>query len=278
MTQVTYIDNPLKHKNFFEILVILVNDIFSNRELILQLAYRDFIKRYKQSAIGILWVFFMPFVTMGTFLLLNISGVINLGKLPVPYPIYGLLSVSLWNLFSTGLTHTTNSLESSRNLVSRINVSKSAVVISSFLYVIIDFAVRLIILFLIFLIYGKIPPFELVLIPLLIIPIFFLTLTLGFMASLLQVLIKDTIQFVTVFINFAILLLPIMYPLPRIGILATINKYNPIVYILTVPRDIIIGNSPDFKAYFWSCILVIILFIFSWIFFYKSVPKVIEKI
>ncbi len=278
MKQTVYTPNPLKHSSLYQILKILATDVWTNRELIWQLAYRDFTKRYKQSAVGILWVFFMPFVTMGTFLLLNISGVINLGQLPVPYPIYGLLSVSLWNLFSTGLTHVTGSLESSRNLVSHINTSKSAIVMSSFFYVIIDFIIRLLILGSIYVIYGKFPPLQLLLIPLLILPIFFLTLTIGFITSLLQVIIKDTMQFLTVFLNFAILLLPIMYPLPRIGILAVINRYNPLFYIITVPRDIIIGNVPNLLAYFWSCLVIFVLFLTTWIFFHKAVPKVIEKI
>ena len=278
MTKVTYTKNPLQHKSIWEIWQILITDLWTNRELIWQLAYRDFIKRYKQSAVGILWVFFMPFVTMGTFLLLNMSGVINLGKLPVPYPIYGLLSVSFWNLFTTGLTHTTGSLETARNIVGRINISKSAIVVASFLQVLIDFSVRILILGIIFLLYRQLPPLTVLLLPLLIIPVFWLTLSLGFLTSLLQVIIKDTIQFVTVFINLAILLLPIMYPLPKIGILATINKYNPIVYLLTVPRDLLIDNSPNLTAYFWSTLFIFGCFLFSWLFFYKAVPKVIEKI
>jgi lipopolysaccharide transport system permease protein len=220
----------------------------------------------------------MPFVTMGTFLILNISGIINLGNLPVPYPIYGLLSISLWNLFTTGITQATSSLEGAKTIVSRINLSKSAIVVAAFLQVLIDFSVRIIILSLIYLFYRQLPPLSLFLLPILIIPIFWLTLGLGFLTALFQVVIKDTIQFVTVFINLAILLLPIMYPLPKNGILASINKYNPMVYILTVPRDLIINNSPNMIAYLWSVLLIFIFFLVSWLFFYKAVPKVIEKI
>lgn len=274
-----YSNNPLKDKNLLGIYKTLILDVVKNHELIWRLFYRDFSARYKQSAIGLLWVFIMPFVSMGTFFLLHLSGVINIGNISVPYPIYGLLSIALWNIFSTGLSNSTGDLEALRNVISRVNVSKTAILFASFCQVIVDFSARLLILSLVFLLYRKLPPIYFIFFPLYILPIFFLTYSFSFLTSILQVLIKDTNQFVTVFLNLSLLLMPIMYTLPKIGVLAKVNYYNPILYIITTPRDIILyGKTSHPLEYLLSCLFVFFLFLINWLFFYKSVPRIIEKI
>jgi len=45
---------------------------------------------YKQSFIGILWALIIPLVSVGTFIILNRSGVFTIGDINVPYPIYAI--------------------------------------------------------------------------------------------------------------------------------------------------------------------------------------------
>jgi len=125
----------------------MLRNIINSRELIWQIFIRNFKARYKQSLLGWTWIFLIPIMTMGTFLLLNISGVIRIGEIPVPYPIFGLLGFSLWQIFSHGLSVLTTGITSAGILSNQINFPREALVLSSLGQVIVDFLIRLVLLF-----------------------------------------------------------------------------------------------------------------------------------
>jgi lipopolysaccharide transport system permease protein len=61
--------------------------------------------------------------SLGTFIVLNQSGIFNIGDIDVPYPIYALLGMAFWQLFATGLVAGSNSLVSAGALITKINIS-----------------------------------------------------------------------------------------------------------------------------------------------------------
>ena len=72
-------------KNLFKLTQKMFKEVFSARELIWRLFLRDFSAKYKQSILGLAWIFILPLVAVGTFVVLNISGVFKTEGLTVPY-------------------------------------------------------------------------------------------------------------------------------------------------------------------------------------------------
>ncbi|PIS09351.1 hypothetical protein COT75_01595 [Candidatus Beckwithbacteria bacterium CG10_big_fil_rev_8_21_14_0_10_34_10] len=275
----TYSPNNLYRQGLLKIFKKMVVNIIDSRELIWQLFIRDFKARYKQSLLGWIWVFLMPIVTMGTFLLLNISGIIKIGDIPVPYPIFGLLGFSIWQIFSNGWLVLTSSIDSAGTLVSQISFPKEALIVAAISEVVVDFLIRLVLVLVVYLIYGLSPSFSFFLLPFFLLPIFLLTLGLGFVTSILAVVIRDIKNFINVGMSFFLFLMPIMYTIPEKGFLAKVNHYNPIFFLVSAPRDIIISGKIEFPIEFLlSSILALIVFIFGWLFFYISQPKITERI
>ena len=99
----------------------MFRDLIRSRELTGRLFIRDFLAKYKQTVLGILWAAIMPLVMVGTFIFLNRSGVVNIGKTDIPYPVFALLGLSIWQLFATGLTACTNSILQHGGIVAKIN-------------------------------------------------------------------------------------------------------------------------------------------------------------
>jgi len=257
----------------------MIANIFENKELIWQLFLRDFKARYKQSLLGWVWIFLMPFITMGTFLLLNISGVIKIGEIPVPYPIFGLLGFSLWQIFSNGWAVLTRSITGASVLVTHINFPKEVLIFSSIGQVIVDFLIRLILVLVVYLIYGLLPTVWILLLPLYLLPLILITLGLGFFTTILNVVIRDTIHFISVGMSFFLFLMPIMYTIPEKGILAQFNKFNPFFFLINTPRSLIISGYTEFWLEFViSSLLAIIIFVFGWLIFYVVQPKLVERI
>jgi len=73
-------DNSLK-KGYLSIFKEIFCEIIKNRWLTYQLFKRDFIAIYKQSFIGVFWALIIPLVSVGTFILLNRSGIFSMGDI-----------------------------------------------------------------------------------------------------------------------------------------------------------------------------------------------------
>ncbi len=257
----------------------MVSSVWKSRELIYRLFLRNFVVRYKQSLINWGWIFLMPFITMLTFLLLNISGILKIGDLKVPYPIYGMLGVSLWNLFSNGLPSTTLSVDSLGGLIGKINFPKSAIIFAASGQVLVDFYIRMLVILPVFLIYMRFPSWLIILFPIYIMPLVLLMLGCGFFFAIVQVIFKDTQHIINLGLSFFLFLMPIMYDMPKKGLLVVLSRYNPIYYLISVPRDLIIfGTTNNFIPYFLSTLISLFIFTIGWFVFYLSETKLAERI
>ena len=81
----------------------MFSEIKNSKWLIFQLFLRDVKSMYKQSFIGVFWTLIIPFFALGTFIVLNSSGIITLGDINAPYPIFAVLGLAFWQIFSTGI-------------------------------------------------------------------------------------------------------------------------------------------------------------------------------
>ena len=94
-----YEPNNRRKIGFFKTWVIMLKNIVTSKELIVQLFKRDFLGVYKKSFIGIGWIFISPLVGIISWVFMNAVGVLKPGNVGIPYPAYVLLSSSIWGLF-----------------------------------------------------------------------------------------------------------------------------------------------------------------------------------
>lgn len=271
-------DNSLK-KGYFSIFMEILNELKKNRWLTYQLFKRDFLSVYKQSFIGIFWALIIPLVSVGTFIILNRSGIFNIGDINVPYPIYAILGMAFWQLFSTGLIASANSLVAAGTMITKINFSKKSLVIASLGRSIVLFLIQFILVILLFVCYGIAPSAAILMIPIIIIPILLLTLGLGFIVSLVNGVVRDIGNILGLVLTFLMFLTPVLYAKPRIGVLVSASKYNPLYYLVSAPRDLVLtGNSSELGGFFVMGIISIIIFMVCLIIFHLTEIRVAERI
>jgi lipopolysaccharide transport system permease protein len=264
---------------FFTLWREIFSNLFQIRELIWRLFLRDFKAKYRQSFLGILWALLNPVITVGVFVLLNKSGVFNIGETGIPYPVFAMVGLTVWTLFSTGLTACCNSIISAGNMVAKINFPKSSLVIAAMGQAVVDFLVRLILTVVVFTIFGIIPCWTVVFIPLAVFPFFLLTLGIGFFLALLNGIFRDVANIVTLFSTFLLFLLPVLYPPPATGLLSQINSWNPLSCMIVACRDLVFaGRLSDPSGFALSSLISIILFLFFWRFFHIVEPKIAERV
>ncbi len=254
-------------------------ELVQSRELVMRFAIRDIIANYKQSILGVLWVFIMPLFTVATFVYLNYSGVFNIGETSIPYPAYALLGVTIWQIFGSGITACTNSLTLSGNIITKINFAKESLIFSSLARTIFDFLIRVILLAGVFAIYKVIPSWTIIFLPFAIIPILLFTLGLGFIVAVLNGVFRDTIQIVSIAITFLMFITPVLYPPPTMEPIATLNRINPIGILVIGVRDIVIsGALTQQNEFIIASIFSLFLFLFSWRAFHMMEPRIAERV
>ena len=271
-------DNSIK-KGFLHIFKEIFNELKMNKWLTYQLFKRDFFALYKQSFVGILWAIIVPLISVVTFIILNRAGVFSIGDIDIPYPLYAILGMSFWQLFSTGLIACTNSLVSAGSMIVKINFSRKSIVIASFGKSVISFLVQLVLAVILFIIYGIMPNIAILLIPILLIPIILFTLGIGFILSLLNGIMRDIGNVISSIIVFLLFLTPILYVKPSTGLLTQITDYNPIYYLISAPREFLLtGNISEWKGYLISSIISIVIFILCLVIFHLTETRITERI
>lgn len=271
-------DNSLK-KGYLNIFSEIFNELRKNTWLTYQLFKRDFLAMYKQSFIGVLWALIIPLVSVATFILLNKSGLLNFGDIGVPYMIYALIGMMFWQLFSIGIIASSNSLVNAGPMIIRINFSKKSLVIASVAQSIVAFLIQLILVGILFVAYGFVPTTGIYLLPLLIIPLLFLTLGFGFILSILNGVIRDVGNAISLIIAFLLFLTPVLYSKPATGILAKATSYNILYYLISGPRELILtGVIPELKGFLISCIISIILFVVCLVVFHLTETRITERV
>jgi len=271
-------DNSLK-KGYLSIFGEMFNELKKNRWLTYQLFKRDFFAIYKQSFIGILWALIIPLASVGTFIILNRSGIFTIGNINVPYPIYAILGMAFWQLFSTGVVAASNSLVKAGSMIVKINFSKKALVIASTGQSLVSFLIQLVLVSFLFAYYRITPSIAILWVPLIIIPIILLTLGLGFILSLLNGVMRDIGNMLSMLMTFLMFLTPVLYAKPTTGILVRITEYNPLYYLVSAPRDLVLtGKVPELKGFLIASVISLIIFLICLIAFHLTETRIAERV
>src|SRR5215204_3604733 len=95
-----------------------LRNLWSYRELLYFLIWRDVKVRYKQTAIGAVWAVLQPMLTMLTFTVVfgNFTGVPSDGS---PYPLFSYAALVPWTYFSRSLTQSIMSVVGNSNLITK---------------------------------------------------------------------------------------------------------------------------------------------------------------
>lgn len=267
-------------EGFFLITRLMWREFISARELIWRLFIRDFSAKYRQSMLGVTWAVAMPLVTVGMFIGMNRSGILNIQDVGIPYALYALIGLTIWSLFTVGLTASTNALIAAGSMVVKINFPKVALIFAASGQGIVELLIRIILIAIAFLYFGIAPSWVGLVIGLAcLIPIYLMMVGIGFVLSLAAGVLRDIVNVLNMVLMATMLLTPILYPITGDSFLARVNLWNPFNYLVNVPRDLIVKGQSEFHLEFiLSSVLSVIVFYTGWRFFYLAQTKIAERI
>src|SRR5262245_38378707 len=185
-------------------------DVWRYRELLLFLAWRDLLVRYKQTVVGVTWVLIRPLLTM-LVLTLVFEGFAKMPAGGVPYPLLVFCGLLPWQFFATALSESGGSLVANTALVSKIYFPRLIIPAATLISAAVDFLVALAFLVALMAWYRWVPPATVVLLPLFIALAGVASLGVGLWVAALMVEYRDFRYIVPFAVQFGLYISPVGY-------------------------------------------------------------------
>lgn len=188
-----------------------LGELWRYRELLYFFVWRDVKVRYKQTAIGVLWVILQPLLSMLVFTLF--FG--RLAKLPsqgLPYPVFYFAALVPWIYFSTSLLSVTNIVVDNQRVITKVYFPRLILPVSAALSGLVDFSIGFVVLVIFTMSYGIRPGPSVLLLPLFLVLAFLTVMGIGLWLSALNALYRDVRYLIPFIVQFWLLASPVAYP------------------------------------------------------------------
>lgn len=270
----------MRHElGLFRTWLVMARNVYGARELIWQLFKRDLLAGYKKSFIGLTWMFIAPIFGIISWVFLQKTGLLQPGDVGIPYPAYILIGTSMWGLFIGFYGSAASTLSAGSGLLMQVNYPHEALLFKQLANQLANYTIGFAMNLVVLLAFKVVPSWGLFLLPLVALPLFFLGAALGLIISMIAVVAYDVSRFVEMGMSVLMYTTPIIYgPNISSGLVQTINRWNPLTYLVCSCRDMIIyGKLYHPKGYFIAASLSLLAFLISWRLFYVSEDKIIER-
>ena len=254
-----------------------LKELYTYKDLFLTCAYRDFKVRYAQTFLGFFWALIQPIITLTIFIIVY-NKVIQVKTGDIPYPLFTMAGMCAWSYFSFVVTQAGTSLLGAQNMINKIYFPRLIIPLSKALIGFVDFAVVIVLFFLMMLFYGFTPQIQLVFFPAFILLTIIAALTAGIWISALTIRFRD-IQIITPFlIQAGLYFTPIAFPASMIdGKYKLLFYLNPMTAVVQGLRWSLLGvDTPD--AYSFISFGVIFILFITGLYYFKRTEKVMADI
>jgi lipopolysaccharide transport system permease protein len=192
-------------------LELRLGEVWQYRELLYFFVWRDVKIRYKQTAIGVVWVVLQPLLTMLVFTLF-FGRLAKLPSLGLPYPIFYFAAVVPWMYFSSALQNCTNVVVDNQRVITKVFFPRLILPISAVLSGLVDFAIGFVVLVIFTLAYGFHPTLAALWLPGLLLLAVMTALGVGLWTSAVNALYRDVRYVIPFLVQFWMLASPVAYP------------------------------------------------------------------
>ncbi|KVE35306.1 ABC transporter permease [Burkholderia sp. TSV86] len=248
----------------------LLTSLVKNRRLMLDLARRDAVGRYKGSALGILWSMLTPLLMLSVYTFV-FSGVFKSrwGNASTPgshgeFAVVLFAGMIMFNVFSECVNRAPSIVLVNTNFVKKIifplEILPCICLLSALFHAFVSITILLIAEFLI---QGSVPVTALML-PIVLAPLCLLILGISWILSATGVYLRDIGQTIGIFVTALMFLSPIFFPVSSLPpSVQALVYWNPLTFPIEQSRNVLIwGKSIDWTM--WCSYLAVSLIV-AWI-------------
>jgi lipopolysaccharide transport system permease protein len=257
-------------------IVLNLRELWKYRELMFFMSWRDVKVRYRQAVLGAAWVVIQPLITMVVFtLLFNKALGVQSDDPGIPYMVFSLTGLVLWQYFSSSLSRATGSLVGQASLLTKVYFPRLVIPLSSMLTGLIDLLISLVIIGVMMASFGIVPGWQIVFFPLFIGLALLTALAAGLWLGALNVLYRDVGSILPFLMQILMFLSTVMYPLSKFNsnvALKVICSLNPMTGAIEGFRWALYGHRFD-TTYFWYSLGVVVVMFVGGLIFFKRMER-----
>ena len=240
-----------------------LRDIWTYRELLYFLVWRDVKVRYKQTLLGATWAIIQPLFAMLIFTLFfgRLGGIKSDG---VPYPLFAYAGLLPWTFFSNAITNSGNSLVGSANLITKVYFPRIVIPAATVVAGLVDFFFAFLTLIALMFYYRVPPSTSLLALPVLLLLTSVLALAVGMWMSALNVKYRDVRHALPFLIQLWMFASPIIYPSSMVPAKwHWLMSLNPLTGIVEGYRASLFNLPLDWRALGVSALLTLLALAYS---------------
>ena len=232
----------------------MLRSLWGNRELIVQMARREVIGRYKGSLMGLMWSFLNP-----VFMLAVYSFVFSVAfkarwsggnESQTQFAVVLFSGMIVHALFAEVLNRAPGIILGNVNYVKKVVFPLEILTVVSLCAALFHALVSLLVLLVAFSMMNGFIHWTMIFAPLVLLPLMILSLGFGWMLSSLGVFVRDIGQLIVVLTSALMFLSPVFYPVSALP--ETVQPWlqlNPLTFIIEQTREVLIwGRLPDWKG------------------------------
>lgn len=251
-------------------------ELWSHRELLYFLTWRDVKVRYKQSVLGVIWVVLQP-VVMTLIFTLFLGILVRVPTAGTPYPLLVFTGLLPWTFVSSAILASSLSLVSNANLITKVYFPRVLIPAASIAGRLLDFAVSFVILLVLLLYYRFVLHYpitatrNLLALPLVVLFLVLFTLAWGMLVSSLNVAYRDVGVALPVLVQLWMFVSPVVYSAELVPQKWRILYYlNPLAGLIQGFRAALLGTKFPVLAFSISAVVSVVSLVAASVLFERS--------
>lgn len=255
----------------------IVRNFVEGRELAWRLLQRNLRGMYRQTLFGVIWAFLPPLANALIWIFLYSQNVVKFGdQIHIPYPLYVLTGMVIWQTFVESLQMPLNVVRQNRSMLTKLHFPREALLVVGWGETLLNFVIRFLILIPLLAFYQVPIGWTAWAFPLAVLMLIVLGTALGLCLMPLGVLYHDVERFLLIGLPLWMVVTPIIYASQAVP--QWIHWFNPPAGILMVARDALIqATLTHWEMAAVYGLIAVPLLILGLIVYRVSLPILVER-
>jgi lipopolysaccharide transport system permease protein len=275
-----YRPNERHETGYFRTWAVMIRNILTSRDLILQLFRRDFVGGYKKSFLGLSWLVVAPLMGIVSWVFFQKTGVLAPGDVGVPYVVYVMVGSTMWGFFMGMFSAAQRTLAAGSDLIQQIKYPHEVLLFQQAAQQLVNSLIALAGNLVIMLFFGVVPCWTTILLPAVLLPLFLLAAGIGLVAAMVAVVAFDLSRATNMALGLLMFVTPIIYAPDRMTgkWVSTLVHWNPLTHLVCSARDVVLyGRLFDPVGYAVAAVFGFVVFMLCWRLFYVCEDKLVER-
>jgi lipopolysaccharide transport system permease protein len=258
---------------------VSVAELWLYRDLLVTLAGRDIKLRYRQTALGVVWVILQPLLAAAIFAFV-FGRVAKMPSQGLPYMVFAYAGLLGWNAFNSTLTKAGSCIVQNSQLISKVYFPRLLLPLSTVGGTLLDFAVAACVMAVMMIAYRIVPGWPMLLLPVWLMLLVLGAVGLGLYTAALMVSYRDLQYAIPPLLQFLLYASPVAYSAAQVPArLQTYFYLNPLTGLLEAFRWSLL-NRGDMRWGFiaYAAAMAVAMFIFGAVSFTKMEQKFADVI